>query len=91
MSQKNKSVLFNTSAGTDVQYSGQELLIAGLDLINQGRIINFSQINYRAEVAQVVTIGATAFTPVGSTPYSIEIGDNSRVDHGFMENLKKYS
>ena len=57
MSQKNKSVLFNTSAGTDVQYSGQELLIAGLDLINQGRIINFSQINYRAEVAQVVTIG----------------------------------
>lgn len=90
MSQKNKSVLFNTSAGTDVQYSGGEILIAGLNPINQTRIIDFSQINYRAEVQQVVTIGATAYTPVADTTYAIEIGDVSRVDHGYTENVKKY-
>lgn len=90
MSQKNKSVLFNTSAGTDVQYSGGEILIAGLAPINQSRIIDFSQINYRAEVVQVVTIGATAYTPVADTTYAIEIGDVSRVDHGYTENVKKY-
>lgn len=90
MSQKNKSVLFNTSAGTDVQYSGQELLIAGLDTMNQGRIINFTQINFRAEVSQVVTIGPIAFNPVGNVSYAIEIGDVTRVDHGYAENLKQY-
>lgn len=91
MSQKNKSVLFNTSAGTDVQYSGPELLIAGLDPMNQGRIINFSQINYRAEVSQVVTIGGvTAFTPVGNTAYVVEIGDSVRVDHGYADSIKLY-
>ena len=73
MSQKNKSVLFNTSAGTDVQYSGGEIQIVGLDPIPQARIIDFSQINYRTEVVQVVTIGATAYTPVADTTYCVEI------------------
>lgn len=91
MSQKNKSVLFTTSASTDVQYSGGNLTIAGLDPINQARIIDFSQINYRAEVQQVVTIGATAYTPVADTTYTVEIGDSVRVDHGYTENLKRYS
>lgn len=91
MSQKNKSVLFNTSAGTDVRYSGGELQIAGLDPINQARIIDISQVNYRAEVQQVVTVGATAYTPTADTTYCIEIGDVTRVDHGYTENLKRYT
>lgn len=90
MSQKNKSVLFNVSASSDVQYSGGEVLIAGLEPINLGRIINVSQINYRAEVPQVVTIGATAYTPTASTTYGVEIGDVSRRDHGYTESLKRY-
>lgn len=90
MSQKNKSVLFNTSASTDVQYSGYEMLVAGLEPINQKRILNFSQINYRAEVQQVVTIGATAYVPVGNTTYVVEIGDVVRVDHGYTDSVKKY-
>ncbi len=90
MSQKNKSVLFTTSASSDVQYSGGEVTIAGLDPINQSRIINISQINYRAEVQQVVTIGATAYTPVADTTYTVEIGDVVRRDHGYTENLKRY-
>lgn len=90
MSQKNKSVLFNSSTGTDVQFSGSDLLIAGLDPIHQGRIIDFSQVNYRAEVQQVVTIGATAYTPTANTTYCVEIGDVTRVDKGFTENVKKY-
>ncbi len=91
MSQKNKSVLLNTSAGSDVQYSGGEVLIAGLDPIKQNEIVNISQVNYRAEVAQVVAIGATAYVPVADTTYAVEIGDVTRVDHGYTENLKKYS
>jgi len=91
MSQKNKSVLFNTSAGSDVQYSGGEILIAGLDPIKLSRVINFSQINYRAEVAQVITIGATAYTPTASTPYTVEIGDVNVRDHGYTSALKKFS
>jgi hypothetical protein len=90
MSQKNKSVLLNTSASSDVQYSGGEVLIAGLEPVNQSRIVNISQINYRAEVQQVVTIGATAYTPVADTTYVVEIGDVNRRDHGYTENLKKY-
>lgn len=91
MSQKNKSVLFNTSAGSDVQYSGGEILIAGLDAVKLSRVINFSQINYRAEVAQVITIGATAYTPTASTAYSVEIGDVNVRDHGYTSSLKKFT
>ena len=91
MSQKNKSVLFNASAGSDVQYSGDEILIAGLDAVKLSRVINFSQINYRAEVAQVITIGSVAYTPTASTPYTVEIGDVNVRDHGYTSSLKKFS
>jgi len=91
MSQKGKSVLLTTSLSSDVQYSGGDILIAGLDPMKQTRIIDFSQINYRAEVAQVVTIGATSYTPTSDTTYTVLIGDNNRVDHGYTENLKPYS
>ena len=71
MSQLKKSVLFNTSKGTDVQYVGGEILIPGLNPIKQSRIVNFSQMNYRAEVVQVVTVGGTSYTPTASTRYIV--------------------
>jgi len=91
MSQFQKSVLFNTSAGTDVQYVGGEILIPGLDPIKQSRVIDFSQVNYRAEVSQVVTVGATAYAPSASTRYIVTIGDVSRRNHGLTEAPFVYS
>jgi len=90
MPHTNKSVLLLTSASTDVQYSGGEILIPGLEPIRQGRVIDFSQINYRAEVVQVVTVNTTA-TPTGSTKYGVLIGDPNRRDHGYTEFLELYS
>lgn len=75
MSKQQKSILFNTSAGTDVQYVGGEIQIPGLDPIKQSNIVDFSQVNYRAEVSQVVTVGATTYTPTASTRYIVTIND----------------
>jgi hypothetical protein len=86
-----KSVLLKTSASSDVQYSGGEILIAGLEPIKQSRVINFSQINYKAEVRQVVTVGSVAYTPTGATRYAVSIGDVNRRDQGYTEQLKVYS
>lgn len=91
MSQHQKSVLFNTSAGTDVQYVGGEILIPGLNPIKQSRIVNFSQMNYRAEVRQVVTVGGTSYTPTASTRYIVCINDPSRRNQGLTEQPLVYS
>jgi hypothetical protein len=81
-----KSVLFKASAGTDVQYVGGEIRIPGLDeAIRQSRIVNFSQANYKAEVAQVVTIGASSYAPTASTRYIVTINDPNRRDMGLGE------
>lgn len=87
----NRSVLFNTSASTDVQYSGGNVTIPGLSAITTNRIINFSQINYRAEVVQVITVGGSLYTPTASTAYSVLIGDSNRRSQGYTEPFKKYS
>jgi hypothetical protein len=87
----NRSVLFNSSASTDVQYSGGNVLIPGLSPIATNSIINFSQINYRAEVTQVITVGASLFTPTASTAYTVLIGDSNRRSQGYTEPFKKYS
>lgn len=87
----NRSVLFNTSASTDVQYSGGNVLIPGLTPIPTNRIINFSQINYRAEVVQVITVGGSLYTPTASTAYTVLIGDSNRRSQGYTEPFKKYS
>lgn len=84
-------VLLNTSSYTDVQYVGGLILINGLPAVKQNRVVDFSQINYRAEVVQVVTVGATAYTPVGSTKYTVLIGDNNRRAQGKGELLVPYS
>jgi hypothetical protein len=92
MFNQTKSVLLNTSAGTDVQYVGGELTIPGfVEPIKQTRIIDISQINYRAEVSQVVTIGATAYTPTASTRYIVTINDPNRRDMGQGEQPFVYS
>lgn len=87
----NKSVLLNTSAKTDVQYVGGEILIQGLEPIKKSRVVDFSQINYRAEVVQVVTIGATAYVPTSNTKYTVLIGDPARRANGQGEFLVPYS
>jgi len=93
MSQQTKSVLLKTSAGTDVQYVGGEILFPGLGVnpIKQSRIVNFSQMNYRAEVQQVVTVGSTSYTPTASTRYIVCIGDASRRNQGLTEQPFVYS
>lgn len=85
MSQQQKSVLFKTSAGTDVQYVGGEIKIPGLNPIKQSSIVDFSQLNYRAEVSQVVTVGGTAYVPTGSTTYTVALGDATRRANGVTE------
>lgn len=90
MSRFNKMVLLNTSAGTDVQYVGGLIQIPGLDDVKQTRVVDFSQINYRAEVQQVVTV-AVPTTPTASTKYTVLIGDNNRKANGKQELLVPYS
>jgi hypothetical protein len=87
----NRSVLFNTSAASDVQYSGGNVTIPGLSAIPTNRIINFSQINYRAEIVQVITVGGSLYTPTASTAYTVLIGDSNRRSQGYTEPFKKYS
>lgn len=87
----NKSVLLNTSTYTDVQYVGGEILIQGLEPIKKSRVVDFKQINYRAEVVQVVTIGATAYVPTSNTKYTVLIGDPARRANGQGEFLVPYS
>ncbi len=87
----NRSVLFNSSSATDIQTSGGYASILGLEPIPTNRIVNISQINYRAEVSQVITVGATAYVPTASTLYSVYIGDNNRRSQGYSEPLRKYS
>lgn len=90
MSRFNKMVLLNTSASSDVQCVGGLIQIPGLDAVKQTRIVDFSQINYRAEVQQVVTV-AVPTTPTASTKYTVLIGDNNRKVNGKQELLVPYS
>lgn len=85
-----ESVLFRTSAASDVQCSGGVLTVAGLSGVKKKNILSIKQVKYRAEVVQVATV-STTFTPVGSTPYSILIGDENRQVAGAISPLKKYT
>lgn len=87
----NKSVLLRTSAATDVLNSNGNLAITGLRTVPKKYITNLVQVKYRAEVAQVVTVGASAYTPTASTTYKVLIGDSNRVDSAYQESLKAYS
>lgn len=90
MNQNQESVLFRTSAASDVICSNGVLTVAGLSGTRKNRISSISQIKYKAEVSQVVTIGATAYTPTGGTKYGVLIGDTNRIRNGAAELLKPY-
>ncbi len=91
--QINEAVLLRTSAATDVQCSGGYITIAGLSATWKKLLASIKQIKYKAEVVQVVTIGAvdTAWVPVGSTVYGVLIGDSRRNISGSESPLKLYS
>lgn len=88
-----KSVLFRTSAGSDVQNAGGTLIIPGLNGgILKKDIINITQTKYRAEVAQVVTIGGVStITPASSTRYAVAVYDPLRYPNGYSEAQHIYS
>ena len=86
----NQSVLFKTSAATDVQGSAGFVSIAGMDSIRRNRITGVTQIKFRAETVQVVTLAST-FTPTALTNYTLELGDTNRTVNGAQELLKSYT
>lgn len=86
-----ESVLFRTSTGSDVQCSGGNITIAGLKPVSKKDITGIFQVKYRAEVAQVVTVGGTAYTPTSSTRYAVEVYDPTRTISGYTESPKIYS
>lgn len=91
--QVNEAVLLRTSAATDVQSSGGFISIAGLSSTWKKLLVSIKQLKYKAEVSQVVTIGAvdTAWVPVGSTTYGVLIGDSRRNLAGSESTPKLYS
>lgn len=80
-----KSVLFKTSAKTDVGISGGVVSIAGLQPVSFKNITGVSQTKYRAEVAQVNTITTSGITPAASTFYGIVVYDPNRTSNGQTE------
>ncbi len=86
-----KSVLLATSAATDVLVSGGEVTITGLKSFRKKDITSVKQIKYKAETKQVVTIGATSYTPGNDTLYQVTVYDPNRRANGFQEAQKTYS
>lgn len=84
-----ESVLFRTSAGTDVQCSGGVISVAGLKSVSKNDITGIFQNKYKAEVAQVVTV-TTAATPAASTPYKIVVYDPTRYSQSYTESARTY-
>lgn len=72
-----RTVLFKTSAATDVKRGGPVIEIPGLEQIFDKDIIKINQFRYRAEVVKVETITTTPATypPVASTKYLVQITD----------------
>jgi len=87
-----KSTLFLTSSASDVQCVGGEIVIPGLNgPIRKKDLKSITQTKYRPEVAQVVTIGNTAYTPYGGVNYSIALYDPLRTPNGYNESIRLYS
>lgn len=86
-----ESVLLKTSSNGDVQCSGGKINITGLKEIQKRNVTGIIQIKYRAAVAQVVTVGGTAYTPTASTKYTVAVYDPNRVRDGYQEAPKVYT
>src|SRR3990167_1501941 len=68
-----RSVLLKTSAASDLNWSSGMISIAGLQPFKTADIVAAKQIYYRAEVAQVITVGNGSYTPVGATTYKLKL------------------
>lgn len=86
-----ESVLLKTSSANDVQCSGGVIDITGLKPVSKKNITSIKQVKYRAEVAQVITVGGTSYVPTDNTTYSVVVTDPFRVYAGYQESQKKYS
>lgn len=84
-----ESVLFRTSASTDVQCSGGNILVAGLKSVSKKDITGIYQTLYKAEVAKVSTVSTTA-APTASTVYQVAVYDPCRTTGGYTESPKVY-
>lgn len=91
MTQQLPAKLLRTSSASDVTSSNGLVTIAGYQSVLKSRISNITQITGKAEVVQVVTVGATAYTPVGGKAYTVLIGDTNRVKNGVPETLRPYT
>lgn len=85
-----KSGLLLTSSKNDVQSSGGVLSITGLEDIRKNDITSILQINHKAEVVQVVTIGGSTPTPTASTAYRIQIGSINSKREGYNSRRSTY-
>ncbi len=85
-----ESVLFRTSASTDIQCSGGEVTVAGLRSVSKRNITAIYQSLYKAEVKQVVTVGNISYTPTGATIYQVAVYDPVRTDSSYTESPKVY-
>lgn len=85
-----KSVLYKTCDATNIQFSGGYVYPFGLNPIKLTNITRIAQVKYRAEVVQVVTVGATAYTPTGDTLYQVAVFDPNRRVSGYNEQIKYY-
>jgi hypothetical protein len=75
MGTKRKSALLKTSSKSDVQRSNGKLTVTGLGSVESNTISGISQINYKAEVVQVVTLGDSSYTPTAATIYKFKVVD----------------
>ncbi len=85
-----ESVLFRTSLASDFQVSGGVINVTGLRPVSKKDITSLVQVKSRAEVAQVATVGATAYTPTANTPYKVAVWDPNRRTAGYQEQPKVY-
>src|SRR6201986_2580043 len=85
-----ESILLLTSAASDVQDGNGNFTVAGLRPISKKNIVSLKQVKYRVEVPQVVTVGASLYTPTANTNYTIEIYDPNRKQDGYQESAKLY-
>lgn len=92
LSASKKSVLLPTPTKTDVQHSGGYLNVTGFQWkIKSSDVLNMRQINYKAEVPQAYTVGASGYTPTASTTYTLRVGNPFRRYQGWAQGLMPVS
>lgn len=85
-----ESVLFRTSAASDIQCSGGNITVAGLKSVSKKDITGIYQTLYKAEVAKVSTVTTSAVIPAASTVYQIAVFDPTRFIGSYTESPKVY-